>query len=482
MIQTIKAGKKVAFVSDSKSEIDAATLKVAEIIGDGQCYTATGANPQQREQDIAANDGDASGVFDRYQFIAWNTSLLAGIDIHNRGRDAVFACFQNNFITPFAAMQLMGRLRNIEEIHFHARDVKGKRVNYLGALADSYGISVDITDLDVAKDFARRVDRLTKTLTKHEQLNDFGRSELRACLLSLLVRHGFEIRNMKAEAKISLDVAKKEAKAADSAGILEAIKLQEVRKAEASAAASLAFSEYKSEHPYDILASVDDFRPAIERMGTFQYKAAATVGEAFGIGGDKMAALTAEDIDDMRNPKTLERQQNINAVAGWASYVNPFDYGEDGEGLGVVDYTASKIAYAKAEKMSATVKELFGEVAGHIYEGEALSHEAMASKLDKVGKIWGEDEGDFKKRMAALNRHCGEFGFSITSTQRKKVAGKIVRSGYIMRPLPQYDVVKTNDGSILVYGAIWSLACGKFERYGGPAGLSMKEVRLVLSS
>lgn len=440
MLEALKAGQRIAFVSPSKSEVDAATEAAAAVIGATQCYKATGEGREEREAAID-EAGGASALLEAYQFVAYNSVFLAGIDIQNRDRQAVYACFGTTFITPPMALQLMGRVRNIAEVHFWACDSGSQRAY---DIADEFGIYFDDKG---ARDAAKgRADIFTKLIHKHKMHAEAGKAERRLSILALLARHGFSIMNLRAAGRIDTSAQKKEAVAEDSRKILgEVLAIRgayaannEADNEEARRACAVRDAEAAGEPEPTFDEPVA--KVAIPKMDENRSNIVYSIKDAYGLTDADIARLSADEITELRSHAALSRARNLDEVKNWSDCLSPYNYDNEDSGTIAVDYSAKKARVVGHLKMQRALRALFGDFDAHIYGGDPLSAQTFKERFAEAASIYGLG-GDMAKALKAFNAEARHYGFSVASTATCREEGKKIKTGYVMKPASDYIAI-----------------------------------------
>jgi hypothetical protein len=441
LLAAATAGERVAYCSGSKGEIDELSMLIGNIIGPTNVLKATGETREVNEEAIKLA-GSAAQLAAGFQVVLYNTTWVAGIDLVDEGRKKVFAVFDKEYIGPFGAMQLVGRVRGVAEVHFYAKDAKKAKASYLDYLARACGVA-DHIGYD-PRPLENTASLFAKCMAKHLSQGKRARQGMRATLIALFSRHGFDTVQYADGPRVEIRGALNAHKTADAAKIIEGVGkyIEENRAADENAVCRYNEAAKRSEAGQKL---IEDFRIA-PQMPAWQFSAKCVIEDVYKIGHDDFAKLTAEEVADMRAAANIERQKNINLVRyGWEN----IEKSTEGE---AAEYSAENLRVAEALRAARIVNAIAGDTINHMPSGR-YEYDVFHDKIAVACSVAGINSESFDSQLKSINARLNAFGFKYRSGKKKRIGGVQIRTDYFANPHPSFVVC----GTRLIHKAVWRL-------------------------
>ncbi len=191
-IRHIESGAAAVMCSDSKAILDDARDRlICKGVPPDQIFVASSETAEERKR-LVDEQGNITVVVSNYRAFLYNTTILAGVSIEDPTKTQLFAVFISNFITPSAACQLIGRVRQVETLHIAATNidiVPRKKSTHIGIL-----MRTECDNLFAnAKEASAHIPRLLRLFASNLAAREFGQATLLQCIVVLLSRHGYNI-------------------------------------------------------------------------------------------------------------------------------------------------------------------------------------------------------------------------------------------------------------------------------------------------
>lgn len=174
---------RVGVCSDSRTYLQSLEkMLVADGIPAEQIKIVTSDNATEFQQEIIAA-GSITELVKRYRVFGYNTTLLAGISIEDAELSEQYACFTENFITPTAAFQLIGRIRAMTTLGIFIAQQRVVPITFDQEVARTFCLkSMSFADMLRA---GRKLTPLPRMLARHRVRMNNARARLLESILAL---------------------------------------------------------------------------------------------------------------------------------------------------------------------------------------------------------------------------------------------------------------------------------------------------------
>lgn len=177
------ATSRVGVCSDSRTYLQSLEkMLIADGIPAEEIKVVTSDNAQEFQREIVAA-GNITELVKRYRVFGYNTTLLAGISIEDAELSEQYACFTENFITPTAAFQLIGRIRAMTRLGIYIAPQKTIPITFDQEIARTFCLkSCGFADM---LRVGRKLSPLPRMLARHRVTMNNARARLFESILAL---------------------------------------------------------------------------------------------------------------------------------------------------------------------------------------------------------------------------------------------------------------------------------------------------------
>lgn len=409
LVASALAGERVAYCTGSKGEIDELAEIIGEAIGHEKVLKATGETRESNAEAIR-EAGSAAALAERFQVVLYNTTWLAGISLDDSSRKKVYASFDKSFLSPPMAMQLLGRVRGVNEVHFYAKNAKTSQ-KYVHLLAKACGI-VDFIGYDAAE-VENTASHLSKCMARHLAAGERGRSEMRLSMLALLSRHGFGLMSCSSGPSIDIRGGLAGRRLIDAANTISEEQKRVAAELDAPRVAAERYAE-AVERGEAGGKLVDDFRPIIH-MPEWHYASKNIVADTYGIYHANIVKLTAAELAEMKTAASIERENNIRLLGGkWDAARLP---------KASEVFSAQNMQIAGALCAIRIMNILAPDCSEYVPSGE-IAREEFAARIGLAAGAAGIiAPPTFEGQLKAINVRLAPFGIKYKSRRKKRIGG-----------------------------------------------------------